>query len=160
MSFFERWKYCGHICELYVKHLIDELFVDPSPILLENVSHENRKESGSTFNKGDEQNDGPNIVVSDETLSGEDPFTTTPQTTSAATRTTSITTPINTINPFTIDPATYRSSYCRLCYCKFNYCSPTTIDTNDIDVGPVGSDLVEEDGSDTQLKIALILKVN
>uniref|UniRef100_M1DZI5 Uncharacterized protein n=1 Tax=Solanum tuberosum TaxID=4113 RepID=M1DZI5_SOLTU len=87
----------GSIVDIYVKYLIDEPLVDPGPILLENVSHENREESGSTFNKRDEQNGGPNILI--------------------------------------------------ICYCEFSYCSPATIDPNDIDVGPVGSDLVEEDDS-------------
>ncbi|KAG5585837.1 hypothetical protein H5410_046271 [Solanum commersonii] len=122
----------GDIVEIYVKHLIDEAVVDPDLILLENISHEDREESGSTFNKRAEPNSGPNNVVGDETLSGEDPFTTTPQTTAAtAARTSSTSTPINTTNPTTIDHA-----------------NPTNVDPNDRDVGPVGSDLVEEDGFD------------
>uniref|UniRef100_M0ZWQ9 Arabinogalactan protein n=1 Tax=Solanum tuberosum TaxID=4113 RepID=M0ZWQ9_SOLTU len=92
---------------MYVKHMIDEAVVDPDLILLENISHEDREESGSTFNKGAKSNCGPNIVVGDETLSGEDPFTTTPQTTAATVaRTSSTSTPINTTNPSTTNSAT------------------------------------------------------
>ncbi|WMV49672.1 hypothetical protein MTR67_043057 [Solanum verrucosum] len=51
-------------------------------------------EMGLDLTVWDEQNGGTNIVVGDETLSGEDPFTTTPQTTDvAATRVSSTTTP-------------------------------------------------------------------
>ncbi|KAH0679491.1 hypothetical protein KY284_020576 [Solanum tuberosum] len=103
------------------------------------------EESGSTFNKGAEPNCGPNIMVGDETLSGEDPFTTTPQTTVA--RASSTSTPINTTNPSTKNPA---STDPDLDPATANHVSadPTIVDPNDIDVGPVGSDLVEEDGSD------------
>ncbi|KAK6793839.1 hypothetical protein RDI58_007292 [Solanum bulbocastanum] len=59
----------GDIVEIYVKRMIDQAVVDPNFILLENVSHEDRVDSGSTFNKGAEPNCGPNIVVGDETLS-------------------------------------------------------------------------------------------
>ncbi|KAH0758088.1 hypothetical protein KY290_021581 [Solanum tuberosum] len=136
----------GDIVEIYVKHMIDEAVVDPNLILLKNVSHADKEESGSTFNKGAEPNCGPNIVVGDETLSGEDLFTTTPQTTVAtAAKASSTSTPINTTNPSTTnhastdpDPATANPISI----------DPTTVDPNDIDVGPVRSDLVEEDGSD------------
>ncbi|KAH0732504.1 hypothetical protein KY290_003429 [Solanum tuberosum] len=133
----------GDIVEIYVKHMIDETFVDPDLILLENVSHEDRAESNSTFNKGAEPNCGPNIVVGDENLSGEDPFTTTPQTTAATVaRASSISTPINITNSATTDPAsTYPDP-------DLVSVDPTTVDLNDIDVSPFGSDLVEEDGSD------------
>ncbi|KAG5579642.1 hypothetical protein H5410_050269 [Solanum commersonii] len=109
--------------EIYVKHMIDEAVLDPDLILLENICHEDREESGSTFNKGVEPNCGPNIVVGDETLSSEDPFTTTPQTIAAtAARASSTSLPINTTNPSTNKFCYYRSylyrsrsSYCRSC---------------------------------------------
>ncbi|WMV49366.1 hypothetical protein MTR67_042751 [Solanum verrucosum] len=133
--------------------MIDEAVVDPDLILLENVCHEDREEFGSTFNKGAEPNCGPNIMVGDETLFGEDPFTTTPQTTATtAARASSTSIPINTTKPSTTnyvttdptstdpdpDPATTDPVSV----------NPTTVDLNDRDVGPIGSDLVEEDGSD------------
>ncbi|WMV51386.1 hypothetical protein MTR67_044771 [Solanum verrucosum] len=126
--------------------MIDEAVVDPDLILLENVSHEDREESGSTFNKGAEPNCGPNIVVGDETLSGEDPFTKTPKTIVAtAARASSTSTPINTTNPSTTnlattDPASIDPDLVSV--------DPTTVDLNDTDVGLVGFDLVEEDSSD------------
>ncbi|KAK6790739.1 hypothetical protein RDI58_009820 [Solanum bulbocastanum] len=101
----------GDIVEIYVKHMIDEAVVDPDLILLENVSHEDREDSGLTFNKGAEPNCGPNIVVGDETLSGEDPFTTTPQTTTAtAIKASSTSTPINTTNTSITNLATNLAS--------------------------------------------------
>jgi len=143
--------------EIYVKHMIDEAVVDPDLILLKNVSHEDMEESGSTFNKGAEPNCGPNIMVGDETLSGEDPFTTTPQTTVA--RASSTSTPINTTNPSTTNPATTDPASTNPdpnpatadpepATADPVSIDPITVDPNDIDVGPVGSDLVEEDGSD------------
>ncbi|KAG5621997.1 hypothetical protein H5410_007215, partial [Solanum commersonii] len=45
----------GDIVEVYVKHLIDDAVVDPTLILLENVPHGDMEESGSTFNKVNEQ---------------------------------------------------------------------------------------------------------
>ncbi|KAK6780010.1 hypothetical protein RDI58_022194 [Solanum bulbocastanum] len=135
----------GDIVEIYVKHMIDEAVVDPNLILLENVSHEDREDSSSTFNKGAEPNYGPNIVVGDETLSGEDPFTTTPQTTTAtATKTSSTSTPINTTNTSTTNLATNPASTDPdLATADPVSVDPTTVDPNNIDVGPVGSDLVE-----------------
>ncbi|KAG5598442.1 hypothetical protein H5410_029812 [Solanum commersonii] len=55
----------GDIVEVYVKHLIDDAVVDPTLILLENVPHGDMEESGSTFNK-----------VNEQSGVGEDPFTT------------------------------------------------------------------------------------
>ncbi|KAK6786511.1 hypothetical protein RDI58_015036 [Solanum bulbocastanum] len=144
----------GDIVELYVKHMIDEAVVDPDLILLENVSHEDREDSGSTFNKGVEPNCGPNIVDGDETLFGEDPFTTTPQTTTATVvRASSTSTPINTINTFTTNPATNPASPDPdPATADPVSVDPTTVDPNNIDVGPVGSDLEEGDGSDYSTK--------
>ncbi|KAK6780228.1 hypothetical protein RDI58_022412 [Solanum bulbocastanum] len=140
----------GDIVEIYVKHMIDEAVVDPDLILLENISHEDREDSSSTFNKGAGPNCAPNIVVGDETLSGEDPFTTTPQTTTAtATKTSSTSTPINTTNTSTTNLATNPASTDPdLATADPVSVDPTTIDPNNIDVGPVGSDLVEGDGFD------------
>ncbi|KAK6779856.1 hypothetical protein RDI58_022040 [Solanum bulbocastanum] len=140
----------GDIVEIYVKHMIDEAVVDPDLILLENVSHEDREDSSSTFNKGAGPNCGPNIVVGDETLSGEDLFTTTPQTTTATTtKTSSTSTPINTTNTSTTNLATNPASTDPdLATADPVSVDPTTVDPNNIDVGPVGSDLVEGDGSD------------
>uniref|UniRef100_M1DS62 PB1-like domain-containing protein n=1 Tax=Solanum tuberosum TaxID=4113 RepID=M1DS62_SOLTU len=45
----------GDIVEVYVKHLIDDAVVDPTLFLLENVPHGDMEESGSTFNKVNEQ---------------------------------------------------------------------------------------------------------
>ncbi|KAK6777561.1 hypothetical protein RDI58_024279 [Solanum bulbocastanum] len=99
------------------------------------------KESSSTFNKGDEKNGGPNIVVGDEILSGEDPFTTTPQTIDdAATRVSSTTTPINTTNPSTIDPTTI----------DLVTADPTNADPNEIKI--VGDD-DEDYGSDVHEEV-------
>ncbi|KAK6777300.1 hypothetical protein RDI58_024017 [Solanum bulbocastanum] len=123
--------------------MIDEIVVDPDLILLENVSHEDREDSGSTFNKGAEPNCGPNIVVGDETLSGEDLFTTTPQTTTATAATTSSTsTPINTTNTSTTNPASTDPDPATADPVSVD---PTAVDPNNIDVGPVGSDLVKGD---------------
>ncbi|KAG5611257.1 hypothetical protein H5410_022538 [Solanum commersonii] len=110
--------------------------------------HEDREESGSTFNKGAEPNCGPNIVVGDETLSCEDPFTTTPQTTAAtAARASSTSTPINTTNPSSIDldpnPATANPVSV----------DPTTVDPNDIDVGELVRDDDEDYGSDVHEEV-------
>ncbi|KAK6802252.1 hypothetical protein RDI58_000032 [Solanum bulbocastanum] len=134
----------GDIVEIYVKHI-----VDPDLILLEKVSHEDREDSGSTFNKGAEPNCGPNIVVGDETLSGEDPFTTTPQTTTVtATKASSTSTPINTTNTSTINLATNPASTDLDPATAYPISvDPTTVDPNNIDVGPVGFDLVERNGS-------------
>ncbi|KAK4729250.1 hypothetical protein R3W88_022238 [Solanum pinnatisectum] len=132
--------------------MIDEAVVDPDLILLENVSHEDREESGSTFNKQAEQNCGPNIVVGDETLSSEDPFTTTPQTTTAtAARASFTSTPINTTNTSTTNPTTNPASTNPDPEPATTYpvsVDLTIVDPNNIDVGPVGSDLVEGDDSD------------
>ncbi|KAK6779865.1 hypothetical protein RDI58_022049 [Solanum bulbocastanum] len=127
----------GDIVEIYVKHKIDEAVVDPDLILLENVSHEDREDSSSTFKKGVEPNCGPNIVVGDETLSGEDPFTTTPQTTTATTaRVSSTSTPINTTNISTTNPATNPASTDPDSYPAIAdpvSVDPTTVDPNNID---------------------------
>ncbi|KAK6773917.1 hypothetical protein RDI58_029156 [Solanum bulbocastanum] len=138
----------GDIVEIYVKHMIDEAVVDPDLILLENVSHEDIEDSGS---KDAEPNCGPNIVVGDETLCGDDHFTTTPQTTTAITaRASSTSTPINTTNTSTTNPTTNPASTDPdpdPATAEPVSVDPITVDPNNIDVGPVGSDLVEGDGS-------------
>jgi len=112
----------GDIVEVYVKHLIDDAVVDPTLFLLENVPHGDMEESGSTFNK-----------VNEQSGVGEDPFTTfdtgsastptPPTTTTAAPRSPSTTTPVTAANP-------------------------SIEDVDDLVSGPVESDFLEEEGSD------------
>ncbi|KAK4720574.1 hypothetical protein R3W88_010807 [Solanum pinnatisectum] len=117
-------------------------------------------ESGSTFNKGAKPNCGPNIVVGDETLSGEDPFTITPQTTTvSAARASSTSTPINTTNTTTTNPATTDPASTDpdpdTATTNPVGVDPTIVDPNNIDVGPVGSDLVKGDGSDYSTEVSV-----
>ncbi|WMV52837.1 hypothetical protein MTR67_046222 [Solanum verrucosum] len=120
------------IVEVYVKHLIDDAVVDPTLILLENVPHGYMEESGSTFNKVNEQSgvgedpfttfdtrSASTPTPSTTTSSPRSPFTTTthstttaapkspstktPPTTTAAPRSPSTTTPVTTANPNSVE---------------------------------------------------------
>ncbi|KAG5599240.1 hypothetical protein H5410_030610 [Solanum commersonii] len=142
----------GDIVEVYVKHLIDDAVVDPTLILLENVPHGDMEESGSTFNK-----------VNEQSGVGEDPFTTfdtrsastpTPPTTTSSPRspfttTTHSTTTAAPKSPSTKTPptitATPRSPSTTTPVTAAN---PSIEDADDLVSGPVESDFLEKEGSD------------
>ncbi|KAH0641014.1 hypothetical protein KY285_037600 [Solanum tuberosum] len=131
----------GDIVEVYVKHLIDNAVVDPTPILLENVPHGDMEEYGSTFNKVNEQSGvGEDPFTNFDTRSHSTPtlFTThaatrsastpTSPTTTAAPRSHSTTTPVTAANPSSED------------------------DDDDLVSGPVEYDFLEEKGSDYSIE--------
>ncbi|WMV55026.1 hypothetical protein MTR67_048411 [Solanum verrucosum] len=142
----------GDIVEVYVKHLIDNAVVDHTLILLENVLHGDMEESGSTFNK-----------VNEQSGVGEDPFTTfdtrsastpTPPTTTSAPRSPSTTTTHSTTtaaprSPYTKTPPTTtavpRSPSTTTPVTAAN---PSIEDFDDLVSGPVESGFLEEEGSD------------
>ncbi|MCE3052090.1 hypothetical protein HAX54_051579 [Datura stramonium] len=150
----------GDIVEVYVDHLIDETLAVPT--LLENVSHGDMKESGSSFNKRAEQSDGENIEVGEgigeDTLNGEQPLTTTLATTSAATRasgatrasstTTPVTTSCTTTYGTTSAPSSANGNGPASASANGYGSDPATADSDDPDLGLVGSDFIDEEGSD------------
>ncbi|KAG5620884.1 hypothetical protein H5410_006102 [Solanum commersonii] len=135
------------IVEVYVKHLIDDAVVDPTLILLENVPHGDMEESGSTFNK-----------VNEQSGVGEDPFTTfdtrsastpTPPTTTSSPRspfttTTYSTTTVAPKSPPTTTAAPRSPSNTTL----VTAANPSIEDADDLVSGPVESDFLEKEGSD------------
>uniref|UniRef100_M1AYK3 PB1-like domain-containing protein n=1 Tax=Solanum tuberosum TaxID=4113 RepID=M1AYK3_SOLTU len=126
----------GDIVEVYVKHLIDDAVVEPTLILLENVPHGDMEESGSTFNKVNEQNGvGEDHFTTFDTRSASTP---TPPTTTSAPRSPSTKTPPSTTaahrSPSTTTPVTA--------------VNPSTEDADDLVSGPVESDFLEKEGFD------------
>ncbi|KAH0708543.1 hypothetical protein KY290_010016 [Solanum tuberosum] len=142
----------GDIMEVYVKHLIDDAVVDPTLILLENVPHGDMEESGSTFNKVNEQSGvGEDLFTTFDTRSASTP---TPPTTTSAPRSPSTTTTHSTTtatprSPFTKTPPTttaaLRSPSTTTLVSAAN---PSIEDADDLVSGPVESDFLEEEGSD------------
>ncbi|KAH0777147.1 hypothetical protein KY290_008558 [Solanum tuberosum] len=142
----------GDIVEVYVKHLIDDAVVDPTLFLLENVPHGDMEESGSTFNK-----------VNEQSGVGEDPFTTfdtrsastpTPPTTTSAPRSPSTTTTHSTTtaaprSPSTkTPPTTTAAPRSPSTTTPVTAANPSIEDVDDLVSGPVESDFLEEEGSD------------
>ncbi|KAG5617470.1 hypothetical protein H5410_017294 [Solanum commersonii] len=127
----------GDIVEVYEKHLIDDAVVDPTLILLENVPHGDIEESGSTFNK-----------VNEQSGVGEDPFTTfdtrsastpTPPTTTSSPRSPFTTTTHSTTTAAPKSPSTTT---------PVTAANPSIEDADDLVSGPVESDFLEKEGSD------------
>ncbi|KAG5577593.1 hypothetical protein H5410_057727 [Solanum commersonii] len=142
----------GDIVEVYVKHLIDDAVVDPTLILLENVPHGDMEESGSTFNK-----------VNEQSGVGEDPFTTfdtrsastpTPPTTTSSPRspfttTTHSTTTAAPKSPSTkTPPTTTAAPRSPSTTTPVTAANPSIEDADDLVSGPVESDFLEKEGSD------------
>ncbi|XP_049382667.1 uncharacterized protein LOC125846991 [Solanum stenotomum] len=140
------------IVEVYVKHLIDDAVVDPTLILLENVPHGDMEESGSTFNK-----------VNEQSGVGEDPFTTfdtrsastpTPPTTTSTPRSPSTTTTHSTTTAAPRSPSTKTPPTTTAAPRSPSTITPVTAanlsieDADDLVSGPVESDFLEEEGSD------------
>ncbi|MCD7466261.1 hypothetical protein HAX54_002809 [Datura stramonium] len=122
------------------------------PFLLENVYHGDIEESGLDFNRKAEQSDGEDI----------EPFTTTPVTTSAATRTSSTTTPVTTsgttahgtisalssANGDGPDLVTVDGDGPAPASANGYYPDPATADSDGPDLGPVGSNFIDEESTD------------
>ncbi|KAG5620673.1 hypothetical protein H5410_005891 [Solanum commersonii] len=113
----------GDEVEVFVRHLVDEAIV--GPMLIENGSHVDMGEFGSTFNTRPSGNENFNFGVGEDHLNSEDPvvtFSTSPPFT---------TTPL--FNTATADSATADGAT-----------------DDDIDVGPAGPDFSKEEveGSD------------
>ncbi|KAG5604234.1 hypothetical protein H5410_025726 [Solanum commersonii] len=127
----------GDIVEVYVKHLIDDVVADPTHILLENVPHGDMEESGSTFNKVNEQSgvgENPFTTFHTRSVSTPTPLTTTSTPRSPSTTTTLPTTTAALRSPSTTTPVTAAN--------------PNTEDADDLVSGLVESDFLEEEGSD------------
>ncbi|KAH0706288.1 hypothetical protein KY285_010794 [Solanum tuberosum] len=108
----------GDVVEVFVRHLVDEAIM--GPMLIENGSHVDTGESGSTFNTRPSESKNYNFGVGEHHLNSKDhvatfstspPFTTTPH-----------------FNTATADGATV-----------------DVVGDDDIDVGPAGPDFSEEE---------------
>ncbi|MCD7469401.1 hypothetical protein HAX54_008376, partial [Datura stramonium] len=129
--------------------------------------HGDIEESSSAFNKRAEQSDGENIEVGEgigeDTLNGEQPFTTTDTTrASGATRASSTTTPVTTsgttaygttstpssVNGDGPDPTTIDGNGPASASANGYSPDPATADSDSPDLGSVGSDFIDEEGSD------------
>ncbi|KAG5619832.1 hypothetical protein H5410_005050 [Solanum commersonii] len=147
----------GDTVEVYVKHLIDDAVVDPTLILLENVPHGDMEESGSTFNKVNEQSEvGEDHFTTFDTRSGSTP---TPPTTTYAPRSPSTTTTYSTTtfptttaaprSPSTkTPPTTTAAPRSPSTTTHVTAANPSIEDDDDLVSGPVESDFLEEEGSD------------
>ncbi|KAH0776337.1 hypothetical protein KY290_007748 [Solanum tuberosum] len=145
----------GDIMEVYVKHLIDDAVVDPTLILLENVPHGDMEESGSTFNR-----------VNEQSWVGEDPFTTfdtrsastpspptttsTPISPSTATTHSTKTFPTTTVAPRSpstkTPPTTTAAPRSPSTTTPVTAANPSTEDADDLVSGPIEADFLEEEG--------------
>ncbi|KAF3627134.1 hypothetical protein FXO38_28901 [Capsicum annuum] len=110
----------GDEVEVFVNHSVDEPIMGPT--LLENVNHGDMKESGASFNTR------PNFRAGEDYLNMENPFTSF-----------STSPPFNTTPHFTTTTSAAAPSIA----------SPSAATVDDIDVGPTGSDLLQEEVEDS-----------
>ncbi|WMV59842.1 hypothetical protein MTR67_053252 [Solanum verrucosum] len=142
----------GDIVEVYVKHLIDDAVVDPTLILLENVPHGYMEESGSTFNKVNEQSgvgEDPFTTFDTRSASTPTPSTTTSSPRSPFTTTTHSTTTAAPKSPSTkTPPTTTAAPRSPSTTTPVTAANPSIEDADDLVSGPVESDFLEKEGSD------------
>ena len=99
--------------EVFVRNLVDEAIV--GPMLLENGSHVDMKESGSTFNTRSSESENFNLGIGENHIYSGNPVST-----------------FSTSPPFNITPL-------------FNISTVDGATDNDIDVGPARPDFLKEE---------------